>query len=582
MNHHGPVNGPAAGFAENAMRTRTLEPLLKRHRLGSTWASLSLVAAAAVVTACGGGGGDAEPAPPAANQPPTVALDLPTAGANAPTTLALAATASDADGSVASVQFFNGSTLLGTGVLDPATSKYRLSFAVGATQHGSYSITARATDNRGSETTSAPQTLSIAANVPPVVAVTSQTATLPENTTTGPVTLAASASDSDGIAKVEFFNGDQKIGADVTTAPFELTWADVAPGSYTITARATDRNGIVTTSAAQTVVVNPDAAGMWSNLTAAQKGGMTLAPNGPIEDAAIDALQLMTAIGVTRINPSFNPAMVQGARLLANLTPIPGAPVACPGGGTVQATALPSGARVHDYDNCVVGGFTFYGGANMAPYAHRDESVTPAVTRLISSSVEYNPATDRLSISGLRITGNGAPLPGAETYPRNAIPNTVVSCTGTGADRKCLTDMNSNHLWGDDISWTGYAANARVSPDPLYATDDAFTLSGTYRPLYCAAAGCPAGPPPARHFRFESLTNVGGRVIVYGNNGYSVVTRLAPVAPGVERLTVRRWLQAPITVGGVTFPAGPSVQGPLECTVATVGTAGQWSCVPVL
>jgi hypothetical protein len=69
---------------------------------------------------------------------------------------------------------------------------------------------------------------------------------------------------------------------------------------------------------------------------------------------------------------------------------------------------------------------------------------------------------------------------------------------------------------------------------------------------------------------------------VYGNNGYSVVTRLAPVAPGVERLTVRRWLQAPITVGGIVFPAGPSVQGPLECTVTAVGTAGNWTCVPVL
>jgi hypothetical protein len=110
-------------------------------------------------------------------------------------------------------------------------------------------------------------------------------------------------------------------------------------------------------------------------------------------------------------------------------------------------------------------------------------------------------------------------------------------------------------------------------------------VTGTYRPLYCALATCPpTGFPPARHMRFEALTNVGGRVIVYGNNGYSVITRLAPVAPGVERVTVRRWLSAPITVGTppITFPAGPSVQGPLECRVVTVGTSGSWRCLPVL
>lgn len=564
------------------MRTRTLDSLLRPHRPVLTWACT--LTATAVITACGGGGGDAEAPPPGPNQAPTVALDAPTAGANAPTSLALAATATDADGTIASVQFFNGSTLLGAGTFDAATSKYRLSFAVGPSAHGSFSITARATDNSGSETTSAARTLTVAANVPPAVEMSSPaTATLPENATTGPVTLAATATDSDGITKVEFFNGTTKIGGDVITAPYQLAWADAAPGSYNITAKATDRHGFTTTSAAQALVVSPDRVGLWANLAAAQKAGLTLTPDTPLEDAAQDALQALTAVGLTRINPSFNPAILSGARQLADLTPAPGAPAACPGGGTVQATALPSGARVHDYDNCVIGGFTFYGGPNMAPYDHLDQSVTPNVIRKISSSVDYDPATQRLAISGLRITGNGAPLPGAETYPRNAIPNTVVTCTGTGAARSCLTNMNSNHLWGNDISWTGYAAGTRVSPDPLYATDDSFTVSGTYRPLYCAAATCPpSGAPPARHMRFEALTNVGGRVIVYGSNGYSVVTRLAPVAPGVERVTVRRWLQAPITVGGVTFPAGESVQGPLECTVVTVGTSGSWRCLPVL
>lgn len=565
------------------MRTHPLDSTPRRRARFTTFA-LSLTAVAALGACGGGGGGGDEPAPPAGpNRAPIVALDTPTAGANAPTTLTLSASATDPDGSIASVQFFNGSTLLGNGTLDAATSKYRLSFAVGPTAHGTFTITARATDNSGAEATSDERTLTIAANVPPTVAMSSPaTATLPENSTTGPVTLAATAGDTDGIQKVEFFNGTTKIGGDVITAPYQLDWADVTPGSYTITARATDRYGFTTTSAEQTLVVRPDRVGLWANLTSEQKAGITQTPDTPLEDAAQDALQALTAVGLTSVNPAFNPAIAHGARLLADLTPAPGAAVACPGGGTVRATALPSGARVHDYNNCVIGGFTFYGGPNMAPYSHLDQSVTPNVTRAISSSVDYDPATQRLSISGLRITGNGAPLPGAESYPRNAIPNTVVTCTGTGSARSCVTNVNGNHLWGNDLAWSGYAPGTRESPDPLYATDDSFTVTGTYRPLFCTAPPCATGTPPARQMRFEALTNTGGRVIVYGSNGYSVITRLAPVAPGVERVTVRRWLTAAITVGGTVFPAGPSVQGPLQCTVVATGGSGSWRCLPVL
>ncbi len=62
------------------------------------------------------------------------------------------------------------------------------------------------------------------------------------------ITLAADAADQDGsVAKVEFFNGTDKIGED-TTAPFEFHWSGVEAGSYTILATATDNEGHSTTS----------------------------------------------------------------------------------------------------------------------------------------------------------------------------------------------------------------------------------------------------------------------------------------------------------------------------------------------
>jgi len=86
------------------------------------------------------------------------------------------------------------------------------------------------------------------------------TLTQPANgaTFTAPATvnLAATAADSDGsVTKVEFFNGQTKLGED-TTAPYTFSWTGVGAGAYSLTARATDDLGGITTSVASTITVN--------------------------------------------------------------------------------------------------------------------------------------------------------------------------------------------------------------------------------------------------------------------------------------------------------------------------------------
>lgn len=77
-------------------------------------------------------------------------------------------------------------------------------------------------------------------------------------TFTAPATvgLTATASDPDGIAKVEFLNGSTKIGEDLTS-PYGYTWSGVAAGDYSLTARATDSTGLATTTSATTISVTP-------------------------------------------------------------------------------------------------------------------------------------------------------------------------------------------------------------------------------------------------------------------------------------------------------------------------------------
>lgn len=98
------------------------------------------------------------------NVPPVVSITQPTNGATfaAPWTGAIHASASDPDGTVAKVEFFSGTTLLGT-VLNPAST---LSFTVTNLPAGPYSLKAVAVDNLGASNTSAIVSVSVVTPVP--------------------------------------------------------------------------------------------------------------------------------------------------------------------------------------------------------------------------------------------------------------------------------------------------------------------------------------------------------------------------------------------------------------------------------
>jgi plastocyanin len=87
----------------------------------------------------------------AANLPPTVTVTNPSNGAvlSAPTAIALAAAASDTDGSVASVQFFQGTTSLANVTSSPYSA------VVSNLLAGDYVFSAVATDNGGLTATNA-------------------------------------------------------------------------------------------------------------------------------------------------------------------------------------------------------------------------------------------------------------------------------------------------------------------------------------------------------------------------------------------------------------------------------------------
>ncbi len=102
---------------------------------------------------------------PPPNVPPTVSLTAPANGASyiAPASINLTANASDSDGSISQVAFYNGASLIGNGTL--TGSSY--SFAWTNVAAGSYSLTAKATDNAGAVTTSTAVNISVTSPPPP-------------------------------------------------------------------------------------------------------------------------------------------------------------------------------------------------------------------------------------------------------------------------------------------------------------------------------------------------------------------------------------------------------------------------------
>jgi hypothetical protein len=102
------------------------------------------------------------------NQAPSVSLTSPASGATfiAPATIALSANASDTDGSITRVDFYRGTSLIGS---DTSGGPYSVSWTGVAA--GSYSLTAVARDNAGATTVSSTREVTVRSASLPTTAI---------------------------------------------------------------------------------------------------------------------------------------------------------------------------------------------------------------------------------------------------------------------------------------------------------------------------------------------------------------------------------------------------------------------------
>ncbi|KAB8314751.1 chitinase [Tolypothrix campylonemoides VB511288] len=178
---------------------------------------------------CGTGGG---------NQAPTVALTSPANGASftAGATVALAASAADADGSVARVEFFRGTTSLGVDTSAPYAASWTNAAA------GSYALTARATDDAGATTTSAAVNVTVASAPPPTdttaPSVPSGLASPSKTATSVSLTWNASTdTGGSGIAGYDVYRNGTLVGSPVGTSYTDAGLQPSTAYSYRVRAR---------------------------------------------------------------------------------------------------------------------------------------------------------------------------------------------------------------------------------------------------------------------------------------------------------------------------------------------------------
>jgi hypothetical protein len=172
-----------------------------------------------------------------------VALTSPANGATftAPATITLSASASDPENRLARVEFYRGSTLLGTDTSSP------YSFTWSSVPAGSYTLTARAFDSDSGQTTSSAITITVNTVPPSPPRLVVFTASTDHDSNVSSYLLEVFASGADPqtaspIASSDLGKPTPDANRDITADRSAFFYA-LAPGNYIATVKAIGPRG---------------------------------------------------------------------------------------------------------------------------------------------------------------------------------------------------------------------------------------------------------------------------------------------------------------------------------------------------
>src|SRR5206468_1264742 len=174
--------------------------------------------------------------------PPAVSMTAPAAGATVAGTITVAASATDNVG-VVGVQFKLDGANLGAEV---TAAPYSVSWTSTLGTSGAHSLTAIARDAAVNTATAAAVSVTVD-NSPPTVSISSPA---PGATVSGTILVSNAHSDNLAVVGVQFKLDGGTLGAEVTVAPYAVSWNTtlVPNGTHSLTAVARDAAGNTSTS----------------------------------------------------------------------------------------------------------------------------------------------------------------------------------------------------------------------------------------------------------------------------------------------------------------------------------------------
>jgi hypothetical protein len=400
----------------------------------------------------------------------------------------LTASATD-DRGVTKVEFLDGTVLLGTVTASP----WNLSWNTLPVANGSHTLSVKAYDAAGNVGTSTPVTVTVDNDkTAPTVSLLSP---IEGETLSGSVTLKASASDNVGVNAVSFYDGTTLLGT-LYAAPHYFTWntTSASNGTHSLTAKASDAAGNVTTSTAVTVTLANDKTAPTVSLTAPAAGAtltgtvtLTASASDNVALARVEFYDGSTKLGtVTGAGPTYSFAW--------NTT------TTSNGGHTLKAVAVDTsnnsgtsatvsvtvsnvtpGLAVYDATRkaptCGTSGSTCDSGtlldgrASMGPERNAPNTINSACADGTSGTYHSDESLDRLKVTTL----DGTPLAPGKTV---RIEATVWAYSSYTADKL-------------DLYYTGNAA----SPSWLFITTLSPTVSG--KQTLTTTYTLPSGPVQA-------------------------------------------------------------------------------------
>ncbi len=497
---------------------------------------------------------------------PIVSITGPANGATVSGVISVTATASD-DVGVVGVQFLLDGENFGA---EDTTSPYAVSWNTATATIGTHTLSAIARDAAGNTTTSATITVTVPDTTAPTVSVTA-----PANgaTVTGSVTVSATAADNVGVVGVPFLLDGVNLDVEVTSSPYSVNWntATALPGAHTLTARARDAAGNITTSATITVTI-PDTVAPTVLLTAPANGA-TLSGIVPVTATASDN------VGVAGVQ-----FLLDGVNLGPEDTTAPysvnwNTATAAIGTHTLEAVARDAAGNTTTSATITVTVLDTTGPAVSLTAPANGATVTGSVT------VSAN-ATDNVGVAGVQFLLDGVNLGAEDTSaPYSVSWNSATAAVGTHTLSAVARDAAGNTTTSTAITVT--VPDTTAPTIAMTAPADGATVTGTVTVSATAA---------------DNVGVAGVQFLLDGANlgaedtssPYSVTWNTATAVPGTHTLTARArdaagntttsttiTVTVPDTAGptvAVTAPSnGASVNGVISVTATAsdnVGVAG--------